>query len=709
MASGMRPARLLFVVAGALAVPTAHSEAPAGQPCSSREVRAEITSIRRRWNTDTDPTRQGLRAAMKDLPAKYPESVEAHRALVFFGTAGRAAHDAAIADYRTLHERYPDSPLYSYLYARLVLGTDSEKIAKSLVKEHPEFAWGQLLAAKVEREKGKARDETVIRERLSRYMALCPESTVPYQFVDWVSDPGFARRSAASLRKILEAGGGETEDYQILWKLEFKSVPVNEQAAVRGRIRKDVDRLWPLLETDPIGGFDILEGIDLLDDQELRRRAENEILKGRPESMDALDIAQDRFDREYPPPKSGDPDAKRAAYYRRLLGESKRWTERWKDYPTAWQYRFEAVRNLDDSSSENAVDASEGLLTALEKRPFDMSSSYPYPIRVAELYVSQRMRLPESIHLSEVAPEKTRELLLARSLGSKADIDEKADFVRWLGRPTVIEAKARLGEREEAARLLAAMEREAPGPLPANADEGERVRHIDKLALIQRARAGLTVADGKTLDALASFRSALRLYPPERRALPIPAESARRARLLWRQEYASLDGFEAWLKSNDEVTAESSGSWTTPNRVLPDFTLTSADGRMWRLADLKGKTVFIALWATWCSPCRPELPYVQRLYDRLKGRKDVLVLTFSIDSNPGAVGPFLKREKLSFPSLLAEEYVSKLMGGVSIPQTWIVSKKGIVERESSGFSGVESEQEWIQRMEAAIAEVGRHP
>ena len=76
-------------------------------------------------------------------------------------------------------------------------------------------------------------------------------------------------------------------------------------------------------------------------------------------------------------------------------------------------------------------------------------------------------------------------------------------------------------------------------------------------------------------------------------------------------------------------------TWDTKNTLLPEFELSDLDGRKWSLADLKGKVAFINLWATWCGPCRAELPYVQKLREQLKDRKDVVVLTLNIDAIRG--------------------------------------------------------------------------
>ena len=110
-------------------------------------------------------------------------------------------------------------------------------------------------------------------------------------------------------------------------------------------------------------------------------------------------------------------------------------------------------------------------------------------------------------------------------------------------------------------------------------------------------------------------------------------------------------------------------SWDSKNTPLAAFELTDLQGRNWSLADLKGKVAFINVWATWCGPCREELPYVQKLSEQLKGRNDVLVLTLNTDEEVGKVEPFMKEKKFTFPVLLGQAYADG-NGVNSIPRNW---------------------------------------
>ena len=73
------------------------------------------------------------------------------------------------------------------------------------------------------------------------------------------------------------------------------------------------------------------------------------------------------------------------------------------------------------------------------------------------------------------------------------------------------------------------------------------------------------------------------------------------------------------------------------------------NGKTWSLKKLEGKTLLINLWATWCGPCRAELPHFQKLYERTKDRSDLALFTFNIDEELGLVEPFLKEHNYTFP------------------------------------------------------------
>src|SRR5262245_44067804 len=91
----------------------------------------------------------------------------------------------------------------------------------------------------------------------------------------------------------------------------------------------------------------------------------------------------------------------------------------------------------------------------------------------------------------------------------------------------------------------------------------------------------------------------------------------------------------------------STSSVPPQQRLADDFTLDTPQGGRFRLSEQRGKVVFINFWATWCPPCREEMPAMERLYTRYK--KDGLVmLAVSVDGDPRAVTPFIEAHQFTF-------------------------------------------------------------
>ena len=107
------------------------------------------------------------------------------------------------------------------------------------------------------------------------------------------------------------------------------------------------------------------------------------------------------------------------------------------------------------------------------------------------------------------------------------------------------------------------------------------------------------------------------------------------------------------------------------------FTVPSPNGKTLRLADYKGNVVFLNFWATWCPPCKEEMPAMERLYQRYKA-KGFVVLAVSVDAEGAPIViPFVTEHKLTFPigldpkMTLAERY-----GVRGLPTSFLVDRKG---------------------------------
>lgn len=118
----------------------------------------------------------------------------------------------------------------------------------------------------------------------------------------------------------------------------------------------------------------------------------------------------------------------------------------------------------------------------------------------------------------------------------------------------------------------------------------------------------------------------------------------------------------------------------------PDFSLPARVGGDLSLASLKGDVVLINFWATWCGPCRKEMPLLEQIYQRYKGLGFTLVAINVEDDSAGAE-KWLKDTPVSFPVLFdRDNHVSKLYKVTAMPSTVIVDRRGQVRFIHYGYT-----------------------
>lgn len=125
----------------------------------------------------------------------------------------------------------------------------------------------------------------------------------------------------------------------------------------------------------------------------------------------------------------------------------------------------------------------------------------------------------------------------------------------------------------------------------------------------------------------------------------------------------------------------------------PDFSLPDLQGKLHRLSDYRGRVVFLNLWATWCPPCRMEMPSMEALYQRLRHRDFAMLAVAEDEGGAAAVAPFVREIGLTFPVLLdPEATVSPRYGATGYPETFIIDRDGQVVSHTIGPAAWDSEQ-----------------
>ena len=116
--------------------------------------------------------------------------------------------------------------------------------------------------------------------------------------------------------------------------------------------------------------------------------------------------------------------------------------------------------------------------------------------------------------------------------------------------------------------------------------------------------------------------------------------------------------------------------------LAPDFQLQNLDGQATSLSYIRGRPVMLNFWATWCGPCRHEMPYLQQIHEEWSG---IVLLTINIGESPARVREFLQTNNLSMPVLLdTTSDVAQKYDITGIPTTFFIDKDGIIQEKIVG-------------------------
>jgi len=132
-------------------------------------------------------------------------------------------------------------------------------------------------------------------------------------------------------------------------------------------------------------------------------------------------------------------------------------------------------------------------------------------------------------------------------------------------------------------------------------------------------------------------------------------------------------------------------------RPAPAFELALFDGGRFRLDAARGKVVFVNFWASWCVPCREEMPSMERLYQKYRA-KGLAMLAVNYRESRKEAQAFVEELKLTFPVLLDDGTVSTLYGVFGLPATYLVDRQG------RGAARVMGARDWMSEESRAVIE-----
>jgi cytochrome c biogenesis protein CcmG/thiol:disulfide interchange protein DsbE len=150
----------------------------------------------------------------------------------------------------------------------------------------------------------------------------------------------------------------------------------------------------------------------------------------------------------------------------------------------------------------------------------------------------------------------------------------------------------------------------------------------------------------------------------------------------WLSAWILIAGLLWIFSSADRSGASTGGLMPAPRQgfLAPEFTLKDPHGTAHSLSELRGRPVLVTLWATWCQPCRAEMPLIQKMYEaRREQGFVVLAVNATVQDDPFAIAPFIDEYGLTFPVLLDETgEVASLYELRSLPTSFFIRRDGVI-------------------------------
>ena len=626
------------------------------------------------------------RKTLEGLIAQYPRELTPYNELRnLFYQYSPDEYDQLREAWIRMGKEHADDPLALLLAGKAQDGFDtpeSLRLLEAARAKAPEFPWPARELAVIYAS-GKRADAAKAKENIDAFFALCPTSSDGWALYELPKlDPALLVKvraaRAAELRAKLEqeTDAKQLKEYSTLWTLEFQMRKPQDYEAERQQVARDVARMEKIHpKGDAAWQALLIAGAKQSGaSKEAIAAREDRLMAEHPHSNEAYAIAYDRWDKAHPEPTDQSDAAAWNRYWKADEAAIREWI---RDYPDntflqrdVW---FEVVEDDDTISKKEGIATVEAFVRAtdLYDGPSWRATYYP---EAAGVLVERNWEPEQAIELLREAKASFESALARAQKGDNASEDEAKGVVDWRQQQT---------QYLNGLLLKAAMEANQPEVAADVRGDVEAAPPEDKKQLegYWTNRARLAALTGNKVDALAYYQMALNT----RVELPKPSEGKLQddlgdeAHALWKQQGGTETAWAAWSKMPaEDKSLLAQGYWEKPKKSIPDFELSDLSGKIWRMKELNGKWVLIDVWATWCGPCQAELPNLEQLYQQVKDRKDVQILTFDMDSDPGVVGPYLKDKGYTFPVLPIANAgaVEDAVNDDGIPQNWVLDDSG---------------------------------
>ncbi|MBN1571147.1 MAG: redoxin family protein [Acidobacteria bacterium] len=667
--------------------------------------------------------------------------------------------ESVIDRYRKKYAARPSDPEAAYLYAYALVHRDTGKsieILDTVTQQTPSFPSAWLTLAVIHNFPNYF-DQAKQRKYAENYIAQCP-NTIESRIagIAMKLDRSDALTNYVKSLRARIAGRADEKTlplYTSLWELESRVAVPSKLDELKRRLQTDLEFLEGLDKTR-------FMQVDQLLAQGYRRTVNKEVMEKRisgmvpPLTSESTSVAysfiqaQIEWNRMNPQPAPDASRETRISYYKKQLQFLDEWRDKNPQNLDVLMLRTVALGSIPDTPDDVLVRDGDQALAAVRARGGGyLSQNF---LNVLWIWAKRGLRLDR-------IPALVNEIAEAQSKMNFPLVTPKSDLygenyqslitenLHWTtntrmwtvlviaytqsrqfdqARETLAEWEKALNERRKkadeineklAARLQSATpsERSNVASNPISSLESSLASGIyNDEGRYHEACAQLAVAEERSLDALAYYQSYLRLlygrYPLQTGFTE--SEAAKDANSLWKKLGGSEAGWLVWLNSIWTMPVpkiQTLARWSGKSLEIPQFSLQDQNGTTWTLDRLKGKTTLINIWATWCGPCRAELPLIQKLYEQIKDREDIQVITLNTDEDASLVQPYLKENKLTVPSLFARDFVNAFSKPMGIPLTWISDTSGTIRWESLGFGG--ESPDWITQTLAQMMRVRGGP